>query len=141
MLWTPSATQWGSETSYVYKQGIDLSSIMPYALSNSINMNGSSMPMATQASTTFASAYVNIFSNYTIALVDNSTKCVPPFQYMFNNLYYIWILWCPINPSSPSQIIINYPLYPDSFGSNFPFGTVFAYAYANSTGYMIAYRV
>jgi hypothetical protein len=95
----------------------------------------------TSPSTTFTSAFLNIFSNYTNPIVDNITKCVNPFLYTYMNLYKIWVLWCPITIGLPNQIIINNPLYPDILGTNFPLSLIFAYAYSNSSGAMIAYKL
>jgi hypothetical protein len=92
-------------------------------------------------STTFTSAYMNIFSNYSYPLVDGNLPCVNPFSYTYMNSYKIWTLWCPVVAGSGNQIKFNYPLYPESFGTNFPYSMVFSYAYSNTSGRMIGYRV
>lgn len=92
-------------------------------------------------STTFTSAYLNIFSNYSNPLVDNAVKCVNPFYYCYQNGYNVWVLWCPVQAGSLNQIRVSYPLYPDSLGADFPYSMIFTYAYANTLGQMIGYRV
>lgn len=83
-------------------------------------------------STTFASAYMNIFSNYSYPVVDSNIKCIDPFAYTYMNSHKVWTLWCPIVAGSTNQIKFNYPLYPNSFGINFPYNMIFTYAYANT---------
>lgn len=126
---------------HAFKQSIDLSAIVPFAPHNHINMGATIMP-ATDASpsTTFSSAYLNIFSNYSYPKVDDVVSCIDPFAYTYLNSYQVWTLWCPVQAGSLNQIKFNFPLYPDSFGSNFPYSMVFAYAYANTAGQMIGFR-
>jgi hypothetical protein len=105
-------------------------------------MGGTVMPLIdTTPSTTFTSAFLNIFSNYSNPMVDNITKCIPPFSYTYMNLYRIWVLWCPITIGSLNQITFNNPLYPDSLGTNYPLSLIFAYAYSNTSGAMISYKL
>lgn len=141
--WTTSAVEWVNQpTLYTFKQSIDLAAIVPFAAFNNINMGTTVMPAVDKSpSTTFASAYVNIFSNYSYPTVDTLTKCIDPFGYKYQNTYQVWTLWCPVQPGSLNQIKFNYPLYPDSFGSNFPYSMVFSYSYSNTAGQMIGYRV
>lgn len=140
--WNPSSPLWVNQPSlYQFSQAINISAIAPFSPFNTINMGTTVMPSTdTAPSTTFTSSYLNIFSNYTNPLVDNTTKCLNPFPYTYMNSYKVWVLWCPIKPGSTNQIVIKYPLYPDSFGANFPFNLIFTYAYANTLGAMIGYR-
>lgn len=141
--WSPSTTEWVNQpTLHSYKQSIDLSAIVPFAPNNTINMGTTVMPLTdTLPSTTFSSAYLNIFSDFSNPLVDNLTKCVNPFAYTYTNSYKVWVLWCPLIVGAVNKISFNYPLYPDSLGANFPFSTIFSYAYADTAGKMIGYRV
>lgn len=149
MPWNPNtpfintATYWVNQPSlYSFKQRINISGIAPFSYSNTINMEGTTMPTTdTAPSTTFTSAYLNIFSNYSNPLVDNTTKCINPFPYKFADLYNIWVLWCPIQVGFTNQILFSFPLYPDVLGAGFPFSLMFTYAYANTSGAMIGYRV
>lgn len=140
--WLPTLAEWVNQpTLHSFKQSIDLSAIVPFAPSNTINMGTTVMPSVDASpSTTFASAYLNIFSNYTYPKVDGLINCMDPFPYTFLNSYQVWTLWCPVQPGSLNQIKFNFPLYPDAFGANFPYSMVFAYAYANTAGQMIGYR-
>lgn len=99
-------------------------------------------PNDVSPSSTFASAYTPIFSNYTFPTVDSINKCADPFGYTYMNLYKIYVLWCPMQAGSVNQIKINYPMYQaDYFGAGFPYQMVFSYAYSNTKGNMIGYRV
>lgn len=142
-LWSSSAVEWVNQpTLYRYKQSVDLTQIIPYAPLGTINMGTTLMPTIDPSpSTTFASAYLNIFSNYSNPIVDSNLNCINPFPYTYMNSYKIWTLWCPIITGSINQIKYNYPLYPDSFGTNFPYNMIFTYSYANTEGKMIGYRV
>ena len=140
---TNTAQYWVNQpTLYTFKQSINITGIIPFSYSNTIKMGATLMPSTdTAPSTTFTSAYLNIFSNYSNPLVDNSSKCINPFAYTYSNSYKIWVLWCPVKVGFTNQILFNYPLYPDALGANFPLSTIFTYAYAATTGAMIGYRI
>lgn len=140
--WLTTLAEWTNQpTLYAFKQSIDLAAIIPFAPSNNINMGATVMPtIDASPSTTFSTAYLNIFSNHSYPMVDNSTACINPFGYTYMNTYKVWTLWCPVQPGSLNQINFNFPLYPDALGSNFPYSLIFAYSYANTAGRMIGYR-
>ena len=97
-------------------------------------MYGTSMPMNdSSSSSTFSSAYINLFSDLSIPTA-NGLSCPQPFSYKFQESYYIWVLWCPLSPLSTNQIVIPYPLYPNALGAEFPFDLAFSYSYCNSNG-------
>jgi len=141
--WLTTLPEWVNQpTLHSFKQNLDLASIAPFTAYNNINMGTTVMPSTDSSpSTTFASAYLNIFSNYSNPLVDASVKCVDPFHYTYQNSYQMWTLWCPVQPGSLNQIRFNYPLYPDSLGASFPYSMIFSYSYANTLGQMIGYRI
>jgi len=70
--WTPTLSYWVNNASHSFKQSINISAILPYTPLNTINMAATVMQAPDLApSTTFTSAYLNIFSNYSSPLVDN----------------------------------------------------------------------
>ena len=50
----------------------------------------------TNPSATFSTAHINIFSKYSKATIDVTTKCIGPFRYRYLNEYDIWNIWCPL---------------------------------------------
>jgi hypothetical protein len=138
----PTSSEWVNGPGLSYKQSINASGIAPFSASVSINMGPTVMPATdTAPSTTFTSAFLNIFSNYSNPMVDNITNCINPFPYTFRNTYKVWVLWCPMTVGVPNQIVINYPLYPALLGNSFPLGLILAYGYSSTSGAMIGYRL
>ena len=68
-LWDDSLTSWVFDSSlYAFEQSIDLAGIERMVPSININLGTTTMPInETSPSTTFTSAYTNIFSSFSAA--------------------------------------------------------------------------
>ena len=139
--WASSLSNWVDQPTYIYRQRIDLSRVKAYSSENIIKMNATSLPAnEVSPSSTFTSIYFNIFSLYSNPTVD-ADNCVDPFGYSYGNNYQVYVLWCPLISQAVNDINFNYPIYPPEMGSGFPFTIAFAYAYSNTAGNMIGYRL
>jgi hypothetical protein len=133
--WTNSNyNNWVKNIGDIYEQSIDLNRIDFYSTANLIDMKNSIITgIGLNPSTTFASRYASIFSNYSWANV-NGNNCSVPFTYFYQKLYSVTTIWCPMISNALNKITINYPLYPNNIAASFPYHIMFAYAFSDSYG-------
>jgi hypothetical protein len=135
-----SSNYWVKTSTDIYNEGLNLNSIVQFSSSNSIDMLGSNLTYSGAPFITFTSIYTSIFSSYSTILANNQLVCNSPFKYNYNSLYDVTVLLCPLLSNSLNQVVINYPLYSGSMGANFPFQTIFAYAFSDGLGNLVAFR-
>jgi hypothetical protein len=114
--------------------------LIQFSASNTIDMQGSVLTYSGSPFLTFTSVSMSIFSSYSSALSNNRLPCNTPFYYNYNGLYNVNVLWCPLLNGTVNQVTIYYPFYSAALGASFPFETVFAYGFSDSTGNLIAYK-
>ena len=105
-----SNSYWIKTISDTYNQGLNLNSLIQFTPSTTIDMLASILTFTGIPSFTFTSAYINIFSAYTSALTNN-VPCDQPFSYIYNSLYSVNVLWCPLINGGVNQVVINYPFF------------------------------
>lgn len=136
--WTNSNT-WVFNSGDVYNQALNLNLITPLSTYNTIDYKKSVLTYSGSPSMTFTSIYESIFSSYSSAVV-GTNSCDKPFTYVYNYLYNVSVLWCPLVNGAINPVNISYPLYPNNLGTGFPFSTMFAYSFSDGSGNMVAFR-